>query len=126
IRPLRNAPRAVVLIATLGVTQLLLAVSIIVINGIGNRNAGYPSPFRATLDLGHGVVLHGPDLLLLGVVPALASVLAGFLSWTNVGAAVRATSENRDAARLAGIPVGRIGTLVWAIAAALSAVTALM
>jgi ABC-type branched-subunit amino acid transport system permease subunit len=126
IRPLRNAPRAVVLIATLGVTQLLLAVTITVINGITNMSAGYPSPLTATLDLGHGVVLHGPDLLLLGVVPALAAALAGFLRWTSVGAAIRASSENRDAARLAGIPVGRIGTLVWAMAAALSAATALI
>jgi ABC-type branched-subunit amino acid transport system permease subunit len=126
IRPLRNAPRAVVLIATLGVTQLLLAVSITVINGISDRNAGYPSPFTVTVDLGRGVVLHGPDLLLLGVVPALALLLGGFLGATGLGAAIRAASENRDAARLAGIPVGRLGTLVWAGAAALSAVTALI
>jgi ABC-type branched-subunit amino acid transport system permease subunit len=126
IRPLRDSPRAVVLIATLGVTQLLLAVSISVINSITNRSAGYPALFTATLDLGRGVVLHGPDLLLLGVVPALALALAGFLRWTSVGAAIRAASDNRDAARLAGIPVGRIGTLVWAIAAAVSAVTTLI
>jgi branched-subunit amino acid ABC-type transport system permease component len=126
IRPLRSAPRAVVLIATLGVTQLLLAVTITVINSIAGRDAGYPSPLTATLELGHGVVLHGPDLLLLGVVPALAALLAGFLRWTSVGAAIRASSENRDAARLAGVPVGRLGTLVWGIAAALSAATALM
>lgn len=126
IRPLRDAPRAVVLIATLGVTQLLLAASITIINGISNRSAGYPAPFTATLDLGRGVVLHAPDLLFLGVVPALALALAAFLRWTSVGTAIRAASENRDAARLSGIPVGRIGTLVWAIAAAVSAVTTLV
>ena len=48
IRPLRQAPRAVVLVATIGVTQLLLAASILVINGISNRGSGYPSPFTAT------------------------------------------------------------------------------
>jgi ABC-type branched-subunit amino acid transport system permease subunit len=126
IRPLRNAPRAVVLIATLGVTQLLLAASISLVDRIGNRAGGYPAPFTATVDLGHGVVLHAPDLLFVVVVPVLALLLAAFLRWTSAGTAVRAMSENRDAAQLAGVPVGRIATGVWAVAAVLAAVTTLI
>jgi ABC-type branched-subunit amino acid transport system permease subunit len=121
IRPLRQSPRAVLLIATVGVTQLLLAASILVINGISNRSSGYPSPFTATVDLGHGVILHGPDLALLVVVPTVALLLAGFLRFTSVGIAIRAGSENREAAQLAGVPVARLVTLVWALAGALAA-----
>jgi ABC-type branched-subunit amino acid transport system permease subunit len=126
IRPLRNAPRAVVLIATLGVTELLLAAGITVLDRVGNRGGGYPAPFTATVDLGRGVILQGPDLVLLVAVPVLALLLAGFLRWTSVGTAVRAASDNRDAAQLAGVPVGSIATLVWAIAAVLAAATTLI
>jgi branched-chain amino acid transport system permease protein len=60
IRPLRHAPRAVVLIATVGVTQLLLAAGILTINGISNRRGGYPAPFTATVHVG-SLTLRAPD-----------------------------------------------------------------
>jgi ABC-type branched-subunit amino acid transport system permease subunit len=126
IRPLRQAPRAVVLVATIGVTQVLLAASILVINGISNRSSGYPGAFSAAVNLGHGVVLHAPDLLLLIVVPAMALLLAGFLRFTSLGTAIRAGSENREAAQLAGVPVDRLVTLVWALAGVLAAVAAVI
>ncbi|HSS09032.1 MAG TPA: hypothetical protein VLL25_04050 [Acidimicrobiales bacterium] len=127
IRPLRQAPRAVVLVATVGVTQLLLAASILVVNGISNnRDQGYPTPFTATVELGHGVVVHAADLALLVVVPLIALLLAAFLRFTSVGTAIRAGSENREAAQLAGVPVDRLVTLVWALAGALAAIATLL
>src|SRR5947207_9497903 len=42
-----------------------------------------------------------------------------------MGAGIRAAADNGDAARLAGIPVRRLTTLVWALAGVLAAVTAI-
>ena len=57
----------------------------------------------------------------LAVVALLA--LAFFLRFTKSGVALRAVSENSDRASLLGISVGRLSTLAWAAAGALSGVT---
>jgi ABC-type branched-subunit amino acid transport system permease subunit len=125
MRRLRQSPRLVLMIATVGVTELLLAAAITVINAISHRGGGYPSPLITTVHAG-SVVLQGPDLVLLAAVPVLALLLAGWLRFSAVGTAARAASDNRDAAQMAGVPVNRIITLVWAVAAALSAVVSLI
>src|SRR3712207_8763795 len=45
---------------------------------------------------------------------------------TRIGMAVRASAESSDRALLLGIPVKRIGTYVWVIAALLSALAAVL
>ena len=44
--------------------------------------------------------------------------LAWFLGRTDAGVAMRAAAENMDRARLLGIPVRRLSTMVWAWPAA--------
>lgn len=121
VRRVGRGSAAAVLIATVGVGELLLALSLVAIAGIGRRG-GYPVPLSVTVDLGRGVVLHGADLALLVLVPALAVGLAAVLRWTALGAGVRAASDNPEAARLAGVPVAALAALTWAAASALSAV----
>src|SRR4051812_18668651 len=123
IRRLRQAPRAIVMIATIGVAQLFLASRIWLIQHIHHR-ALFPAPFHASFGIGPALVLDTSDLLTLAVVPVAAAVLAVYLRWTAAGGAIRASADNADAARLAGIPVRRLTTLVWALAAVLSTVTA--
>lgn len=125
VRRLRQAPRAVSLIATVGLAELLLAGSIWVIDGIANRRGGYPVPFTAKVSVA-GVTLGAPQLMILTVVPLLTVLLAAFLRYTNIGVAVRAASENREAAQLAAVPVDRIRALIWGLAGVLTAVVTLM
>src|SRR5690606_594544 len=47
------------------------------------------------------------------------------LRFTGFGLAIRASAENSDAARLAGIPTRRVATGVWALAGALSGLSAI-
>lgn len=112
---------AAVMIATAGVGELLLALSVVIIAGTTGRRS-YPVPFAARIDLGRGVVLSGADVALLVIVPLLGAALAAVLRRTGVGASIRAATDNPEAARLAGVPVGRLLALAWATAAALSAV----
>jgi ABC-type branched-subunit amino acid transport system ATPase component/ABC-type branched-subunit amino acid transport system permease subunit len=49
------------------------------------------------------------------------AALAWFLNRTKTGTAVRAAADNPDAARLSGIGIKRISTIVWALAGALAA-----
>ena len=48
--------------------------------------------------------------------------LGAFFKFTDMGIAVRASAENGERASLLGIPVKRVSTVVWALAAVLSAI----
>ena len=49
--------------------------------------------------------------------PILALALFAFLRWSAYGIALRAAAENTPRARLLGIPVRRVSTMAWVIAA---------
>ncbi len=121
VRRIASGSAAAVVIATAGVGEVLLAVALVVITAIGDRG-GYPVPFRATVDLGRGVILHGADVALLVVISAAGLALAAVLRMTRLGAAARAASDNPAAARMAGVPVSLVSAGAWAAAAALAAV----
>jgi len=123
LRRLRDAPRPIVLLATAGAAQLLLGLSVGLIDHVKRRGGGYPAPFSVHWRLGP-LVLGSGDVLLLFAVPLAAAALAVLLTRTSVGLGVRAAAENRDAAWVAGVPVRRVTTLAWAAAGALSALTA--
>lgn len=68
------------------------------------------------------VVLRQHDLLVFVVTVLISVVLFLLFKFTKVGVAMRATSQNRRAAQLMGIDVGRIGTLSWALGLGIGAV----
>ena len=128
IRRLFRSPRLVLMVATIFLSQLLLVPRIIHswnASPTQIMQSGYPVPFRSTFRVG-SLVLHTPELLTIVVVPLLALGLAGFLRFSPYGQAIRAAAENPEAARLAGISVKRMSTLVWLIAGLLSAVAAIL
>jgi ABC-type branched-subunit amino acid transport system ATPase component/ABC-type branched-subunit amino acid transport system permease subunit len=67
--------------------------------------------------------VRGDHFLLLAFVPAVIIGLTFFLNRTPFGLSVRAAADEADVARLAGISVKRVSTLVWGIAGALAATT---
>jgi ABC-type branched-subunit amino acid transport system ATPase component/ABC-type branched-subunit amino acid transport system permease subunit len=118
IRRLFDAPRVIVLVATIGVAQLSLAI-LVGYPQIEPSGLPFPKAIGATHTIG-SVDIAGPELAILIVVPIVALLLAWFLGRTTVGKSVKASAENRDLARLAGISPKRVSTMVWAIAGALA------
>lgn len=123
IRRLFRAPRLVLLVATIGVAQLLF-VSQLAIPGT-ERIARYPSPLRRVLEIGD-LLLRSEHFMVIALVPACIVGLALFLMRTPYGVAIRAAAENPDAAELAGISAKRVSTMVWVIAGVLSTLTAVL
>ncbi len=123
VRRLTRAPRVVLLVATIGAAQLLLFVQF-VLPDIAAYSA-FPTPFarRWTVD---GVVVRSDHVIALLAFPVLVAALAWFLTRTRYGVAVRAAADNADAARLAGIGVKRVSTVVWALAGGLAAVATIL
>jgi ABC-type branched-subunit amino acid transport system ATPase component/ABC-type branched-subunit amino acid transport system permease subunit len=128
IRRLAAQSRIALLIATIGLSQLLLALTYFKWLGpdrVKLHARGYPLPF---------VVHHHVDKLLLGtshvlvlvLAPVLVLGLAAMFRFTFLGKAIRAVASNPDAAGLAGIKVARISTATWMIAGGLSAVSAIL
>jgi branched-chain amino acid transport system permease protein len=80
-----------------------------------------PAPVDWKLTIGD-FVLQASDLLALIVAPITIGLVAWFLGGSRLGLAVRAAAERTDRAQMLGIPVTRLNTLVWAVAAVLASV----
>jgi ABC-type branched-subunit amino acid transport system ATPase component/ABC-type branched-subunit amino acid transport system permease subunit len=119
IRPLFDRPRLVLLIATIGISQVMSGAQQ-VLPRIKHQGP-FPLGIHTFWHVG-GTVLNGGHVLLLIVVPLVALALTAM--WrSELGLAIRATSDNIDAARLSGIPIHRLSTIVFALAGGLAALT---
>lgn len=127
IRRFRNSPRLVVTVATLGITQLLVVIGILIPRWWGRNLASQriAPPVGWKLTVGQ-VILNANHLIALIVAPMMMAGVAWFLARSRYGVAIRASAERGDRAAMLGIPVGRLNTLVWAIAAAMSFVALFM
>jgi ABC-type branched-subunit amino acid transport system permease subunit/ABC-type branched-subunit amino acid transport system ATPase component len=117
VRRLFSSPRLVLLIATLGIAQLLIVFKINLPDIDVENASSYPLPFTTRWRVTDNLTVLSRDLLVLIVVPILILALAIFLTRTKFGLAVRATASNPDTARVFGISVKRTSTIVWTIAA---------
>jgi ABC-type branched-subunit amino acid transport system ATPase component/ABC-type branched-subunit amino acid transport system permease subunit len=123
VRRLSASPRLVLLVATIGVGQLMLLAQFLL--PLHTKEAKSPAPFNREVFVG-GFLFKGEHFLVLAVVPAVVVMLGLFLTRTPYGIAIRAAAENPDAARLAGINPARVSTVVWVLSGSLAAVTVAM
>jgi len=124
IRRLRKSPRVVVLVATIGVSQLALAIAIKIPTPTA-ITTHFPSAINGTWTVA-GVTVRGSDLSILIIVPITLIALTWFLDRTTLGRTVKACSSNPRLARLSGISPKMVSTLVWALAAALSTLSVVL
>ena len=127
VRRFAKAPRLILTVATIGIAQLLAAgqLGVPVLFGFSLAPQDFPSPLDFTVSW-DPVIFRGSHIFAILVVPVAALALAAFFRFTRIGMAVRASAESSDRALLLGIPVKRIGTLVWVLAAGLSGLAAVL
>ncbi|HEX6236146.1 MAG TPA: ATP-binding cassette domain-containing protein [Acidimicrobiales bacterium] len=118
---LARSPRLLVTIATIGLSQLLVAAGMLIprawdITFVSGRLA---PPFDITRQIG-GVTFGANDLIALLMVPVVLVAVAAFLQRSDAGVAIRASADRPERAALAGVPVRRLQTLVWAVAGGLA------
>lgn len=133
-RPLRNAPRLAPLISAIGVSFIFLNLglfwgglrSFIPIMG---GNAAAPKSFPDllpridildALGVQSNIAFTTKDLIVLVVAVVLMVALHLFVQYTRLGKAMRATAQNREAARIMGINVDQIIALTFLIGGALA------
>ncbi|HEY3844830.1 MAG TPA: ATP-binding cassette domain-containing protein [Acidimicrobiales bacterium] len=123
-----TAPRLIVMVATIGLAQLLGGIQLKVPGWLNGPSivGSVPTPLTSHHTFIFPVLFDGNDLLIAIAVPVILVVLGWFLLRTDAGTAVRSIADNADRARLLGIPVKRLSTLVWIIAGALAGLSVIL
>jgi branched-chain amino acid transport system permease protein len=124
IRPLFEAPRVIVLVATAGVALLAIALQQWLFDNQGRPIArAFPTLDRVTI---LGVQISDQRLGLIATLAVLAIVLGLFFTKTNLGLAIIGASQEPTATELVGISVRRLSTFTWVLAALLGALAAVI
>ncbi|TML62315.1 MAG: ATP-binding cassette domain-containing protein [Actinobacteria bacterium] len=128
VQRLFNASRLVLLVATIGVAQILFVITLkgpLLVNATTIARKGYPVPFHLSWHVG-AIILNSSQIVTMVVAPLIAVGLYLFFARTSIGKAIRAASSNPEAARLAGISVRQVSLIVWVVAGLLSGLTAVL
>ena len=121
-RPLRQAQPLAVLITAIGVSYLLQNLALLI---YGSEQKAFPTIVALpTVHIG-GVYIDGITLATRVVTAVIMVALSLFINKTRMGKAMRAVSEDKEAAELMGISVNRTITVTFAIGSALAGVAAI-
>ena len=125
IRRLRNAPKLMSVVATLGVGTLLVTFAV-AMNTTAGVGAQYPEPSGLpTFKIGE-LLVGRSYLAMMILAPIAVAGLAYFLRRSRYGLALRAAASAPETARLSGVFAARMSSLAWFLAGSLSAFTAIL
>ncbi len=127
LRPIRHLSRSALLIITLGMLMILEGLALQIwkqdYRQIPPLVTGRPMTIRfADVFL----VIPQQDILIFWVTGFAVLGIFLYLKYTKMGLAIRATAQKEEAARLMGIRVNTVYAFSWGLAAALSALAAIL
>ena len=122
VRRFARAPRLVLTVVTIGISQALTVLSLLIpriwgTEPIASASVAFPWHVQITLS---PVIFNADDLVALVVAPLALVAVAAWFRYSSVGIATRATGDRRDRAAMLGIPVSRLQTTTWVVAGVLS------
>ena len=118
-KPLRKAEPLTVLITAIGVSYLLQNVALLI---FGSTQKSFTKVFHVSSVHFGDVSMSGESVVTLAVTIVIMICLSLFINKTRAGKAMRAVSQDKEAAELMGISVNRTISLTFAIGSALAAV----
>jgi branched-chain amino acid transport system permease protein len=145
-RRLRNAPRLASLISAIGVSFIVQNIglfwgglkfltrpdgtSIMGVNGAAPKAfpdlIGRVDVFKDVLHVDIPIAFHTKDLLVIVVATTLMIGLRLFVQYSKLGKAMRATAQNRDAAKIMGIDVDRVISFTFVLGGGLAGAAGLL
>jgi branched-chain amino acid transport system permease protein len=130
LRPLVNQPDITLLMATIGLTSLLIGLGEIVFGGepktMITRELGLPSGSIRLMIGERPLVLQRLDIAAGVTALLLVTTLAVFFQRTRIGRALRAVADDHQAALSVGISLNQIWIIVWFTAGLVALVTGIM
>ena len=123
-RPMRGAPQVTGFIASLAVSMLMQNLGVLVLTA-QPRNFMLPEYLQKIFTIGQ-LSIRAIDVAILISAVVLMTILVTVVNRTRIGMAMRATSENLNAARLMGININRVIMFAFAIGSGLAGIAGLM
>ena len=135
-RHFRRSSRLILTVATIGLGQAFAGISAILpilfcnpaVNTACTTAAAHQTfntPLHTQFTI-NPVVFSGNDIVAFVGTAVIVVALALFMRRSKYGLAIRAASENGERATLLGVPVPRLDTIIWVVAAVLSTVAILL
>lgn len=121
LRRLREAPRAVLLVATIALAQVYGAIQTALPFAFGGTLPTYQIDLGFTISI-HPTVLLGPHILTLVALPLTLAGSLWFLYRSRFGIAALALGQDAERAQALGIPAAVVRSAVWAVAGLISTV----
>ena len=125
INPVLGEPAFAIVMLTIGVGYVARGLVTMVPN-IGTETHNLPVPYADTSFQLGSLVLGATQLVVMATTAVLCGLLYLMFKYTRVGIAMQATSQNQLAAYYMGIPVKRLNSMVWALAAVVATVAGLL
>lgn len=124
-KPLRKATSLAVLITAIGVSYFLQNIALLIF-GANTKAFTNVVTLPALTLAGGSLVISGTTIVTVLVCIVIMVVLSLFVKYTKAGQAMRAVSEDKDAAQLMGINVNGTISLTFAIGSGLAAIAGVL
>lgn len=125
LRPILGQSAVSIVMVTIGIGYMSRGL-ITMLPVVGTDTHTLAVPFRGEVFRIGGLVISAEHIVIIVVTIVLCGLLAALFRYTKVGIAMQAMSQNQLAAYYMGIPVKRLSSLVWAIAAAVAAIAGIL
>ena len=125
INPILGQPAFSVVMLTIGIGYVLRGL-VTMIPGIGTDTHVLAVPYKDQTFQWGGLMINAEQAVVVFVTALLCLALFLLFKYSKLGIAMQAMSQNQLAAYYMGIPVKRLNSLVWALAATVAAVAGLL
>ena len=125
IRPILGQPAFSIVMLTIGIGYVARGL-ITMLPGIGTETHTLPVPYKDQIWKVGALVLNVEQMVVIAATAVLCVLLFAMFRFSKLGIAMQAASQNQLAAYYMGIPVKRLNSLVWGLAAAVAAVAGLL
>jgi len=125
IRPILGQPAFSIVMLTIGLGYIARAL-ITMIPGFGTETHALPLPYRGKMLALGGLVVGAEQAVVVVATGILCALLYAMFRFSKLGIAMQAVSQNQLAAYCMGIPVKKLNSLVWGLAACVAALAGLL
>lgn len=125
LRPILGQSAVSIVMVTIGIGYMSRGL-VTMLPVVGTDTHTLPVPFRGEVFTIGGLVISAEHIVIIVTTIVLCGLLAAMFRYTKIGIAMQAMSQNQLAAYYMGIPVKRLSSLVWAIAAAVAALAGIL
>jgi ABC-type branched-subunit amino acid transport system ATPase component/ABC-type branched-subunit amino acid transport system permease subunit len=129
IRRFFSVPRLILTLATVGLAQVFAGIELVLPGLFDDSRSVLGGSMEVPIDFTREVkpiLFSGGHFMIMLAVPVVMAGLLYLLKGTAAGRGIRGASENIERARLSGVPVRRLSTGVWVLAALLSTLSAIL